>query len=210
MRQTAGSPGRIVLTMVLCIWSAALMRAGTQHDDGIVGMTRKNGTGCACHNLTATPGIQVRISGPAMMRAGSASLYTVTVAGGPAVTGGFNVATRLGSLLPNSGGVQLMSGELAHTAPKAFSGDSVQWTFSYVAPAATGSDTIYAVGQSTNGNLLPDNGDQWNFSNNFVVTVVPASAPVPSLTEWGIVLLLLGFLVGGREVLRRLAAARAM
>ncbi len=175
-----------------------------QHDDGIVGMTRKNGYGCACHSLNATPSVLVWVSGPAIVRAGSTNLYSLTMVGGPAVSGGFNIAAGTGTLFANSSDEKAISGELTHAMPKLFTADTVRWSFSYRAPEAQGHDTIYAVAQSVNGNGLPDNGDQWNFADNFTVTVASSEHPVPSLTEWGIVLLVLGFVL----IVQRLLAIR--
>jgi len=190
----------VVLVMLMPVLAGAV---SPQHDDGVVGMTRKNGNGCACHSLSSSPGVQVWVSGPAVMQAGSGALFTVTMVGGPAVSGGFDVAAGNGALLGMSSDELLIAGELTHAAPKPFVHDTVRWNFSYRAPAAQGHDTIYAVGQSVNGNGLPDNGDQWNYSANFAVAIVASSAPLPALSEWGIVLLILGVVAGAHHLLTR-------
>ncbi len=123
--------------------------------------------------------------------------------GGPAVSGGFNVAAGSGSLLAFSSDEKVISGELTHATPKLFTGDTVTWSFSYHAPSVQGRGTVYAVAESVNGNGLPDNGDQWNFADNFVVTIASSEHPVPSLTEWGTVLLVLSFVPVAHRLLGR-------
>ena len=174
-----------------------------QHDDGIVGMTRKNGFGCTCHNLNPNPSVQVFVTGPGLVLAGSTNSYTLTVVGGPAVKGGFNVAPGHGRLNATTSEEKLISGELTHTAPKSFFRDTVSWTFSYQAPPSPGYDTIFSVAQSVNGNGIPDNGDQWNFGDNFLVQVIPSSSNVPLFDEWGIAILTVLFLLAGIYFIER-------
>jgi len=198
--------------VLLLIASMYLVIVGfeTQHDDGIVGTTRKNGSGCICHNLTPTNGVKVWVHGPATVNAGSIHTYTVYMVGGPAAAGGFNIATQLGSLGSSTADVQVMGGELTHVSPKSFVADTVRWTFTYTAPAAPTQDTIYAAGNSVNHNLIPDDGDQWNFGPNFVVNVIPAGQPIPILSLLGFcclaVLLLsatISYLLSERQPKRR-------
>jgi len=161
----------------------------TKYDDGIVGRTRKNGVGCTCHDITPNAGVHVWVSGPATVNAGSVHTYTVSMAGGPAVAGGFNVAAHSGSTASMTADVQGVSGEVTHVDPKLFSGDTVRWTFQYAAPLSPMHDTIYSAGNSVNHNLIPDNGDQWNFGNDFIVTVNPAPPSIPVLSLIGFCLL---------------------
>src|ERR1041385_4621500 len=167
-----------------------------QHDDGIVGATKKNGNGCTCHNLEPNNSVHVWITGPIGVQPGSSATYTVHTAGGPAITGGFNVAALNGTLSVNSAATQVMSGELTHISPKAFTIGAVTWDFNYQAPLSEGTDTLHSEALSTNNNFTPDAADQWNFGNNFVVYVnsQPPTA-VPALSEWGISFLAL-LLVG--------------
>lgn len=178
-------------TIVLCIASIYCIIAGfsTQHDDGVVGTTRKNGNGCICHSFTSSNGVNVSISGPATVNAGTSHTYTLTMSGGPAVTGGFNVATQFGTLSSSTADVQVMTGELTQVSPKTFPGSTVQWTFTYTAPAAPVYDTLYSVGNSVNNNTIPDNGDQWNYGPNFIINVIPVGQPVPLLSIVGFCLL---------------------
>jgi len=173
----------------LVIMYLIIVGFGIQHDDGIVGRTQKNGTGCNCHNLDATSSVKVWLAGPSTVVAGSSATYSLYMTGGPAVAGGFNVASVSGVLNSIDSGTKLIGDELTQTAPKLFSADTVHWTFSYQAPASPGIDTLYSVANSVNNNGVPDNGDEWNFGGKFAVYVVSSLHPIPALSEWGIVLL---------------------
>ena len=150
----------------------AIVYGGIQYSTGIVGITRLNGDGCVCHNPVSTQTVFVRIWGPNQVTPGSTNNYTVSLKGGPAVKGGFNVAARFGVLSTTDPGAQKIMTELTHNAPKVFgSADSVYWTFKYTAPASPGTDTIYAAGNSVNGDGSPTDLDNWNFSPNFPIQI---------------------------------------
>jgi len=100
------------------------------HWTGIVGMTKKTGAlGCICHNIMPTDEIVVWISGPDSVLIGTRYLYTVSIRGGPAVAGGFNVAAGSGTLDIAQDSTYVLDGELTHLAPKLFQGDTLQWRF---------------------------------------------------------------------------------
>ncbi len=184
-------------------FAITLFGLNPQHDDGIVGMTRKNGNGCTCHSFAPTSSVHVWITGPSLVVAGSTNIYSLWMTGGPAVSGGFNVAAAAGTLMAIDSGAKIIAGELTHAAPKPFTHDTVSWVFAYHAPAASGFDTVYSVAQSVNGNDIPDSGDQWNFGDNFLIHVLPPSSLVPALTEWGAAILIVGFIVAGILALHR-------
>jgi glucose/arabinose dehydrogenase len=113
----------------------------------------------ACHGAgAATPSVSV--AGPAVVNAGATNSYVVTVSGGPGITGGFNASTSgyAGTFSPVDSETEALAGEITHNDPKAFSGGQVQFTFDWTAPANNGVVTMYAAGNSTNGqgNLLGD------------------------------------------------------
>ena len=148
-----------------CIWTGfdALNRTGR------VEGTRKNGDGCICHgDHVPTDSVVVWIGGPDTVELGNVAQYTLFMIGGPALAGGFNVASWTGVLLPFDSTSQVISSELTHNAPKPFVNDTVQWKFYYHAPASGNADTLYGVGNSVDLNGLPA-GDQYDFSANFVV-----------------------------------------
>ncbi len=142
---------------------------------GYVETTRKNGVnlGCVCHGDTASPVVSVTITGPDSVPAGLTALYTVTVSNGPAVVGGFNVASQFGTLdtLIGSGTRKdSASGELTHSAPKLFAANIVSWIFKYTAPGSPIADTLFATGNSANNDSSTSN-DNWNWSINKNVRV---------------------------------------
>ncbi|NUN10801.1 MAG: T9SS type A sorting domain-containing protein [Ignavibacteriaceae bacterium] len=138
------------------------------YSSGITGVTLKNGQGCTCHGGMAS-GVTVTINGPASLQVGETGNYTVTVTGGPLVKAGTNIAASSGTLTAGTG-LQLMSGELTHTAPKSPDNNTVTFSFQYTAPATTGNVTLYANGNSVNDNGGSD-GDSWNFASNKVISV---------------------------------------
>ncbi|MBI1807699.1 MAG: hypothetical protein HYR76_11670 [Ignavibacteria bacterium] len=190
---------RYILASIALVY-VVLIGFDIQHDDGIVGATRKNGFGCTCHNVNPNTGVNVWITGPATVPPNGSATYTLHMVGGASMTGGLNVAVAHGALGTTNAETKIVTGELTHTAPKTFINDSVAWTFTYHAPASPGRDTMFSAANSTNNNLIPDHGDQWNFGNDFVVTVANG---VPGLSMRGIVGLTLMLLVGGIWMLVR-------
>lgn len=138
------------------------------YSTGITGRTLKNGQGCTCHG-SQSPGVTVTINGPSSLQTGETANFSVTISGGPLVKAGTNIAVSAGTLTAGSG-LQLISGELTHTAPKAPEGNTVTFSFQYTAPVSTGNITIYANGNSVNDNGGND-GDSWNFATSKVVSI---------------------------------------
>lgn len=155
----------IILAIVACSF---LFYA---HSTGITNTTQKNGSGCNCHAAEPSSAVTVTISGPDQVTVGATETYTVTITGGPLTRGGTNIAASSGILTPVDGqGLQKIGEELTHSLPKASSGGSVSFQFSYTAPAEAGSVTLFANGNSVNFNGN-NTGDQWNFAQNKAVTV---------------------------------------
>ncbi len=150
-----------------------VVMGGIMSSTGMTETTRLNGEGCVCHNPSADQNVTVRIWGPTQVSPGSTNSYFVSVKGGPAVKAGFNTAVKFGTLAAGEPGVLKIGNELTQSTPKSFSTvDSVYWTFSYTAPQTTGYDTLYATGNSVNGDNIPTSLDRWNFSPNFAVQVM--------------------------------------
>jgi hypothetical protein len=103
----------------------------------------------------------VTLTGPDTLAAGATGNYTLTISGGAGVKGGMNVAVNNngGTLGIVAGDLKLVTGELTHTAAKAFTGTEVQFAFTLKAPDAAGTTTLFASGNSTNGNGSED-GDR--------------------------------------------------
>jgi hypothetical protein len=163
---------KYITTFFLVIIFGALIYAGISKFTGIVGRTEKNGVGCTCHNVQRDNSVQVQITGPDTLIKGQSGEYQITLSGGPAVQGGFNVASFLGTLSPVDASSQLMLSELTHTNPKTFSGGSVSWSFNFTAANQVYTDTIFSAGNSVNGDGFNNSLDRWNFGQRFVVHVI--------------------------------------
>ncbi|MEO8664423.1 MAG: choice-of-anchor V domain-containing protein [Ignavibacteria bacterium] len=153
--------------------------------DGIVGLTKKNGNeiGCVCHSFKPNDSISVVISGPTHVAANDTAIYTLSIANGPAIAGGCDIAASLGNVYVSPLDTSLRRAEsfpgsgfeLTHIQPKLFSGDTLKFMFRYVAPSTPNiTDTLFANGNSVNKDTTSDN-DKWNYANNFAVTITPMS-----------------------------------
>ncbi len=159
----------IVFTTVLFLMSFSFLPTG------YVGTTRKGGGdfGCLCHGPSPTAGVSVTFNGPDSVAAGQTVTFQVKISHGPAIAGGFNVASYIGNLdtIPGAGTWRdTVLFELSHRQPKLFTNDTVSWSFKYTAPNTPMMDTLFATGNSTNH----DNksfGDEWNWSSNRLVRV---------------------------------------
>jgi hypothetical protein len=158
-------------TILFLFFFGVLVYAGIEYSTGITGVTEKNGDGCTCHNLTPEPTVWVRIEGPDTLLQGQTAQYTLKLSGGPAISGGFNVAAYSGVLNVDGTGVQKFGDELTQTSPFAFVDSVVSWTFSFTAGNTNYIDTLYSVANSSNGNSDPT-GDQWNFGAKFPIVVL--------------------------------------
>lgn len=106
----------------------------------------------ACHGAGADLPT-VTLDGPTAVTASTTNIYTVTITGGPAQTGGVNVSSEegKGDLHPLDSDLQLLLGELTHSAPKAFTANRTTFRFAWTAPEHNGAVTFYAAGNSSNG-----------------------------------------------------------
>ena len=151
--------------------------------DGIVGFTKKNGNevGCVCHQFEPNDSVTITISGPNMVTMGDTAIYTLRLLNGPGIAGGCDISTSLGQIFPSELDTSLkreepVTGagyELTHRYPKLFSGDSLKFTFKYIAPMTAGVyDTLFANGNSTN-NDTTTKLDMWNYADNFIINITP-------------------------------------
>ncbi len=156
--------------------------ANIEYMHGIVGMTlRDGGIGCICHDFSQSDSVNVWIEGPDTLIMSQIAQYKLLMTGGPAVAGGFNIASYLGNLDSVDTLTQVLFGELTHTSPNQFIDDTVFWNFLYTAPDSLISDTLYSVANSVNWDSIPSNLDQWNFGENFVIHII--DNPVNVITE---------------------------
>lgn len=153
-------------------------------DTDVISCTELNGLGCVCHTIPQDSTVFTRVEGPHSLRPGETALYRVYVSGGPALGGGYNVASRFGTLGAADSSSRLLDNELTQMYPKAFpsGAQSIWWDFYYTAPVNKTQDTIYSVGLSTNHDFIPNEYDLWAFGPKFVVNI---SRNVTSVEENG-------------------------
>ena len=139
--------------------------------NGVVGKTLKTiKTGCDCHGKSATPSVNVAIAGPDNVEPGKSATYTLTISGGPAVKAGCNIATRFGTLAAISTQLKVSNRELTHRSAITVSGGTLSMQFTYTAPMTGTVDTIFANGNSVDGNGN-ENGDAWNWAPSKIITL---------------------------------------
>jgi hypothetical protein len=157
-------------------------------DDGIVGLTKKNGNnvGCVCHGLFPDTRVSVIISGPSTVIVNDTVTYILQLANGPAVAGGCDISASMGTLYTSSSDTSLRRAEefpgsgfeITHRYPNLFSSDTLEFIFKYVAPSTPNvTDTIFANSNSVNHDTTPDN-DRWNYANNFLINIIDNPLPV--------------------------------
>jgi hypothetical protein len=158
------------LFIIIIMVSAFIINA---HDDGQKGRTKKSTDkqGCTCHGDDPDPSVKVTISGPDELQTNMEGTYTVTITGGPLKAAGTDIAVSRGKLSPSESDLKLMSMELSHTAAKKPAGDKVVFKFTYKAPLTTGTETIYACGNSVDLNDKKT-GDKWNYAPDKMVKIV--------------------------------------
>jgi len=165
--------------LFVIVFLSIIIYANVDEMDGIVGLTKRDGgLGCLCHNLTPTSSVHVWIEGPDSVLITNTVQFKLLMTGGPAIAGGFNIATYYGQLDSVDTLTKVLFGELTHTAPNPFQNDTVFWNFLYTAPDSLLADTIYSVANSVNWDSIPSNLDQWNFGENFVVHIIDNPVPV--------------------------------
>jgi len=161
------------------IFLSFLLYANSNYLHGIVGLTmRDGGTGCVCHNFSLDDSVNVWIEGPDSIQKNITAQFKLFMTGGPAVEGGFNIASNIGLLSPVDTLVTLIAGELTHSAPNPFKNDTVSWSFYYTAPDSIMTDTLYSVGNSVNGDGNPNSFDKWNFGKNFIIYIIDSPVNV--------------------------------
>jgi hypothetical protein len=161
--------------VMLCFFTAV---NATADPTGVTGRTLKTvKTGCSCHGTSANPGVLVTIAGPDTVMCGHSAAYTLTISGGPAVKAGCDIATRFGTLAAVSSTLRLSNKELTQRSALTISGGKVTLQFNYTAPMTGNVDTLFATGNSVNGNGS-ESGDSWNWAPSKLLTLVTATTEV--------------------------------
>jgi glucose/arabinose dehydrogenase len=180
--RAAAIPAMMVVVVLVLSPTASASQLGR---DGFSGNPATNGGAiCSvCHVPNGAGLPVVTLAGPTSMDAGSSAEFTVTLTGGPAVSGGLNVSVAdadgvtVGTLAPVDGDLQLRNGELAHTGPKPFAGGIVTFRFRYTAPNYDVGATLYVAGNSTDAALdLIGDGVA---ASNWPIAVVNGFEPPP-------------------------------
>lgn len=108
--------GLIAVILAMTGYISIRVHATANGKVGYSGNPATNGgqTCTACHTGGSTP--DVSLTGPTAVLPGVTNLYQLTIDGGPAQTGGFNVSINSGDLLEGTES-RLETGELTHTWP---------------------------------------------------------------------------------------------
>lgn len=177
------APHRRCAVVLLVLAGMLLPAAATANQGGITGVSGRQGVTCSsCHSGGSAP--QVQLGGPAEMPPGAVATFRFTVTSAAPATqrfAGFNAAASAGTLDVIDGqGARRLGAELTHSARKAnAAGGTAFWDFTWQAPAAPGDYTLFAAGNSVNGNGL-QTGDA-AAATTLVVRVL-ASTPTATLT----------------------------
>ena len=159
--------------LIITVFLSIFIYAKINHFDGMIGVTKRDGgNGCECHfPSNPTDSVLVSIAGRDSVFVSDTVQFKLFMTGGPAVAGGFDLASYFGVLDSVDTLTHVIAGELTHTMPNPFTNDTVAWNFLYTAPDSVVTDTLYSVANSVNGNGNPTL-DQWNFGENFVINVI--------------------------------------
>ncbi|MCX6164600.1 MAG: T9SS type A sorting domain-containing protein [Ignavibacteriae bacterium] len=152
-----------VIALFLVFGISVLLYA---YGNGVAGCTLKtHTTGCNCHSTTSDVAINVTLTGPDTVFAGSTNDFTFSVSrtSGSFTKGGIDVAVSSGTLgLGTSTGLKILSGELVHSTK--FNGPTTK-TFTFTAPSTPGPVTMYATGAGGTGT------PPWNNAQNKTIIV---------------------------------------
>lgn len=133
---------------------------------------RTSTTGCgSCHGSKSLP-TSVTITGPSTVTTGSTNTYTLTIFRAGQTGAGCDISTRNGVLNIVSPTIHKSGVELTHNDNIPMISGTVSILFSYTAPAAAVTDTIFATGNATDVSG-DESGDLWNFAPSFRVMVLP-------------------------------------
>ena len=160
-------------TIVLAVTGLVLVPAIFSAAYAVPGGYVAGGESCLpCHSGGTVP--EISITGPSAVPVDSTHTLTLVITGGPAAEGGLNVAATGGSLTADDLLTGIDSGEIIHTSPKDFSGDTVSWDFIWTAPGSPGSVDLLGAGISGDGQ--GGGGGDFQGSTVFSIQVVPIPA----------------------------------
>jgi PKD repeat protein len=147
---------------------------------GVTGYSGATGATCgSCHSGATAPALT--LSGPTTLGVGASGNYTLTMQrSGSNPSGGLDVSANGGTLTTSTTGTVVRSGEITHSSPNNVPASGVTWSFSWRAPTAPGSYTLYSAAASTNGT---GTGGDGTAATTLAVTVTAMNqAPIARLS----------------------------
>ncbi len=161
---------RLLLVLgVLALASGLAALPGSEgFQDGISGHAV---SGCTCHGSSPTTGVVPAIAGlPSAYDPGAAYTLTVSVSGGPAKGGGFDLLVDGGTLSPGDTNVQAFSAmEVGHKNP-----NELRWSVHWTAPTNGNTAVTFSLAANSVNKDGTDAGDAWNLLS---AVVNPVGAP---------------------------------
>ena len=134
------------------------------------GQTGSSTSGCAsCHGSSASANTTVSFDLSASTVApGDVVDVTFTVANSRQSEAGLDVSASGGTLAAGSNN-QLRSGEITHSSPQTLSSGTFDFDFTWTAPTAEGTYTLYGAGNAVNADGRASNADNWTTGNTSIV-----------------------------------------
>jgi hypothetical protein len=165
-----------VMVLAASVLVSLFANSGIASRNGYTGRTLKsNRSGCGgCHGSSVTASVSATLTGPDTVVTGKPATYTLRISGGPAQGAGCDIAAKYGTLAAVSSSLKLSGSELTQRSNTAMTAGVAAFEFTYTAPGSRTSDTLYALGLSTNSNG-GTSGDAWNWSPNKGIVIVSST-----------------------------------
>jgi hypothetical protein len=166
--------------LVLCVLALASGLAVLPGSEGLQnGISGRAVSGCTCHGPSPTAGVVPAIAGlPSAYDPGAAYTLTVSVTGGPARGGGFDLLVDGGTVTPGDPNVQAFSPtEVGHNNP-----NELTWSVHWTAPPSGGGPVTFSLATNSVNKDGTEAGDAWNLLR---AVVNPVGAPGASGASGG-------------------------
>lgn len=173
-----------ILALLITVSTALLLNTAYSFTDGAVGYsgnpaTHSGATCTNCHSGGVVP--NVALVGPTNVTAGSTNNFTLVIGVAQAL-GSLDVSVTNGTLTATEAETEVRSGELVHTTPRPVNElGTVEFGFNWTAPLTPGNVTMYAAGNSVNGNDN-DSGDNANKTELIIAVLAPTTTTTNTTT----------------------------
>lgn len=173
-----------ILALLITVSTALLLNTAYSFTDGAVGYsgnpaTHSGATCTNCHSGGVVP--NVALVGPTNVTAGSTNNFTLVIGVAQAL-GSLDVSVTNGTLTATEAETEVRSGELVHTTPRPVNElGTVEFGFNWTAPLTQGNVTMYAAGNSVNGNDN-DSGDNANKTELIIAVLAPTTTATNTTT----------------------------